>query len=117
VLNVAPLPFLNDGANRFSLSVDPLNRASVIQFWQSYDSGWQAKVNGHILGHIVINGWANGFMVSPHAKIERIRITFRPESKMMLGLYLAFLGYGAVLFTAGIAAAMRLRTYIERLLR
>lgn len=69
----------------FIIRVDyqnPQDHAGVVEFNQSYDSGWWVFNKPHVQ----VNGWANGWVISPHQS-GFFLIIYWPEFLELFGLF------------------------------
>ena len=87
--------------NYFTYKVS-LNNQIMKQFdnlilYQSYDPGWIAFQNGKILPHVIINNWANGWLLRQGSGAQRVTIIFWPQYLEFLGLILMILIFILVL--------------------
>lgn len=75
------------GRDSFSVSVPRRLGTRLLVLWQSYSPGWVAVgADGRPLTHVVVNGWANGFVLSGRSTQEPIEVTFAPQRWEAIGL-------------------------------
>ncbi len=75
------------GRDSFSVSVPRRPGTGLLVLWQSYSPGWVAVgAAGRPLTHVVVNGWANGFVLSGPSAHGPIEVTFAPQRWEALGL-------------------------------
>lgn len=95
VTNLQSDPFSSNFSLPWLHIVSP-KKSKYLFFSQSYDSGWLAISNGKILPHLLVNNWANGWLVSPELSSKggdtTIYILFWPQ-------LLEFIGFGLLLGT------------------
>ena len=83
------------GTSYYKVTVASPGKEGLIVLGQGYDSGWIALTNFHLLEHVKVNSWANGFFV-PEGQ-HSIVIIFWPQYLEYLGMVL---GVGVVLCLA-----------------
>ncbi|HEY1653645.1 MAG TPA: hypothetical protein VGF86_00870 [Candidatus Tumulicola sp.] len=75
--------------------------ANLIAFSDSYDNRWSATQDGIALSHVVVNGYANGWIV-PHPAAGDVILSFWPQRPFTLGMIvtavLAALALGTIAF-------------------
>lgn len=71
----------------------------LVVLTDAFDDRWTARQNGTPLAHIMVNGYANGWLV-PDPGIGAVVVTFAPQRPFTLGMnvtfILIFLGIGAI---------------------
>jgi len=78
---------------------------AVLAFTDGFDSQWVARSDdGSFLGHMVIDGYANGFMVP--AGEHTIKLTYMPQNALNLG---EALSYVALVSAAGLIVLQNAR--------
>ena len=74
--------------------------ANVVVFSDAFDDRWTARQNGTALTHMMVNGYANGWLV-PNPGAGDVVLTFAPQRLFTLGMsitfVLVFLALGAIL--------------------
>jgi len=65
---------------------------NIYYFSQSYHPGWLAFYQGKLLPHVLVNNWANGWLIPVESQksIKSIKIVFWPQ-------YLEFLGFALLI--------------------
>lgn len=92
------------GRDSFSVSVPRRPGSRLLVLWQSYSPGWVAVgADGRALTHVVVNGWANGFVLSGPSAQGPIEVTFAPQRWEALGL-----GILALCLLLGLATGLAL---------
>ncbi|HEY1656517.1 MAG TPA: hypothetical protein VGF86_15550 [Candidatus Tumulicola sp.] len=69
---------------------------TLLVFSDSYDERWSASQDGITLAHVLVNGYANGWLV-PHPGAGDVFISFGPQKALTLGIAVTlFLGLSAL---------------------
>ena len=83
--------------NYFTYKVSLNNKTPLLNnliLYQTYDAGWIAISNGKILPHVLVNNWANGWLINNETMKQlnngKILIVFWPQ-------YLEFVGFGLMI--------------------
>ena len=95
---VTPKWHAGAGGDTFVVSAPSGSGARVLVLWQAYAPGWQATDSGGgALPHLLVNGWANGFVLSGQSAQGPIEVTFTPQrwEAVGLGILAFFLLLGA----------------------
>ncbi|MFA6081478.1 MAG: hypothetical protein WC741_03660 [Patescibacteria group bacterium] len=85
---------INYFAYRVVLNYETIKQSNNLILFQSYSPGWVAFSNGKFLNHILINNWANGWLINDQVTTnpQVITILYWPQ-------YLEFLGFGLLIIT------------------
>jgi arabinofuranan 3-O-arabinosyltransferase len=106
---------LADVASRAAPSTSPPRTATVVA-WSNEDrrvavgagdatylavnenvsQGWQARMNGHVLESVVLDGWRQGYLVPP-GEAGVVELRYVPTAPYRLGLVLGLLLVGALI--------------------
>ncbi|HEY1681263.1 MAG TPA: hypothetical protein VGF98_06490 [Candidatus Tumulicola sp.] len=74
---------------------------TLLVFSDSYDDRWSASQHGIPLSHVLVNGYANGWLV-PHPHAGDVHIAFGPQKALTLGIaltvFLALLALAIIAF-------------------
>jgi arabinofuranan 3-O-arabinosyltransferase len=61
-----------------------------LSFGQSQNAGWAASIDGHDLGApALVDGFANGWLVDPPASDFDVQLTFEPQQRVQVALWLS----------------------------
>lgn len=75
------------------LNKDSSNKTDVLVFNQAYEKNWVAYLSGKRLKkHVLVNNWANGWVVDDNVNIKDVKIVFWPQ-------YLEYLGFALLIFS------------------
>lgn len=71
----------------------------IYYFSQSYHPGWIAFSNGKLLPHVLVNNWANGWIIPEDQQnnAQTIKIIFWPQYLEFLGFILLVVSFFAIL--------------------
>jgi len=77
---------------KYQIKVTQATKPFWLVFGQSFDTGWRATLNGKALGApTLIDGYANGWLISPKQASFEITISFYPQQYVNLALIISFL--------------------------
>lgn len=80
------------GGNRYTIIVAPHSMPQLLVFWQSYSKGWEAvDSRGAVLRHVIVNGWANGFVVGEASAALHVQLVYQPQQWEDIGLLVELL--------------------------
>jgi len=85
----------NQGPGKFLLSVENLSSPQFLVFSENYDAQWEAFSNGKKLRHVMVNYFANAWLVEPTGdkKTVLIKVRYRSQSYFWTGLIVSTFGY------------------------
>jgi hypothetical protein len=94
-----------DRQGRTDTDLTITNATPGTPFWvvlgQSHNDGWTASVDGHDLGKPqLVDGYANGWLVSPSATTAHVHLTWAPQRLVWFCLVLSALGVALCLVLA-----------------
>lgn len=79
--------------SHYQIKINRVSKNSVLYLSQSYNPGWIAFSNGKILKHVLVNNWANGWLLDSQPDTNHqplVTIIFWPQ-------YLEFLGFALLI--------------------
>ena len=79
------------GVDRWTLRAKPRVGPHLVVLWQDYNAYWRLTDSrpGAVLEHVVVNGWANGWIVSQMGGTGlRLTVAFTGQSDLELGMTL-----------------------------
>jgi hypothetical protein len=80
-LNEVPLISVNSSAVESQVGLYSTNEA--------YEAGWLGWYEGKWLPHVVVDGWANGYLLEPGMEASKVKIIFWPQCLQWGGMALA----------------------------
>jgi arabinofuranan 3-O-arabinosyltransferase len=83
------------GSTARSVRVDS-DPASVFVVRENFNAGWRARLGGHSLSSVQIDGWQQGFVLPADAH-GTLRLTFAPQRGFVVGLLVGLLAALVVL--------------------
>ena len=88
---------INAKGTDLQLSFVTSSEPRLIVVWQKYDSGWVAatKLDGD-LAHVLVNGWANGYVLPAASTPGVVSIRYSPELSVRYGGYCVVAGMSIV---------------------
>lgn len=97
------------GSDDRTVRVDAPN-ATVLVVHENFNPGWQAKLAGHRLTAVQVDGWQQAFLL-PTGAHGVVRLTFAPQRPFAIGLWLGLLAAVALIGLAffGSRAVLRWR--------
>ena len=75
---------------------------TYLEVHQNYNTGWVATMDGTQLTAVILDGWQQGYVI-PGGSGGVVRMTFKPESAYLLGLFVGAMGVLALLLLAVLA--------------
>lgn len=78
--------FSKENKSLYEAKVHSPKQGEVLALSQAYEGGWHAYQNGKDLEHVMVNNWANGFILSDSNRTENITIIFLPQILEYFGL-------------------------------
>ena len=112
--SLTPLVRTTAHGNQMSLELNRSSKAELLVFWQRFNSGWKATMDGNQLAHVIVNGWANGYVLPPSHSGSRIRISYESQRLLTMGFILML---AAIAIMSMVLAILALRTSKRRSLR
>ena len=79
---------------KYMAELQPSLRPVLLSFNQSINSGWTARINGIDLGApVVINGYANGWIVPASELPQTVEISWTPQSRVDRAIWISSLAF------------------------
>lgn len=73
------------GATERTLQLGPRSTTTLLAITENANAGWVARLDGHTLRAVTVNGWQQGFVV-PSGAAGTVRLTFAPDATFRAGL-------------------------------
>lgn len=86
----------SDTRFKWNALIPAQNKESVIALYQSYHPGWIAFQNGSLLQHVLVNNWANGWILREDSSKSSVFIIFWPQYLEYFGLILILISFIAL---------------------
>ncbi len=103
------IQLVSQGRTSMKVKVDATRKPFWLVLGESHNAGWAATADGHGLGPSqLVDGYANGWRVTPTGKPMTITVTWTPQRTATLALWISVLA-GLVCIGIVIAASLRRR--------
>ncbi len=86
------------GAGRRQLEA-PAGPAALLRVAENFNAGWEARVDGQVLTPVVVDGWAQGWLL-PAGAARTVDLRFVPTAPYRLSLFIGLLTAGGVVASA-----------------
>jgi hypothetical protein len=85
------ITYLKSAPTKRILEISTNSSAIILYFNETFDNGWQAKIDGQIAKkHFVINGFSNGFLFDKIAPGEhKVELEFLPQRGHIIRLWIS----------------------------
>jgi len=102
-------------ANQSDLNIDATGTTMQLRFrssstpqlvilWQKFDPGWVAATgSGDSLAHVMVNDWANGFVLPAQSKPGFYIVRYVPQATLLDGFVFVLAGITIVMLLVGVA--------------
>lgn len=93
-------------ADTFTVHASPSASGALLVFDQAFDPRWIASdPAGQPLKHLIVDGWANGYVIPPASEPMVVTLSFEPEQWIVRGMIMVALA----LASAGVLGLLRVR--------
>lgn len=103
-----PVPDIErHGSTSVSVDLPPTNEATWLVLQESWNTGWQATLDGHSLGDpVLVDGYANGWLLEP-GDARTVELEWMPQSRVRLGIIVSIVSSATIVALLALAVWRR----------